>query len=177
MDQIDRELASLLSVEPSPEFRARVRARIASEPLPRSWYFQWRVAAACTAAATAVAVVTMMRVAPTLRPPAAAPPVEYLPSAPVPVVASAPAQLPHPDALPMRRSSPRASNPEVLIDASAKRGLLQLDALVRAGRAQLIFDSEPREPIRDVVITPIEIVPIEIATVSELAGDVEGDQQ
>jgi len=34
---LDREIESLLAVEPSPEFLARVRARVAEEPAPGRW--------------------------------------------------------------------------------------------------------------------------------------------
>ena len=36
--QLDRELDAALGIEPSPEFVARVRTRIASEPEPSRWY-------------------------------------------------------------------------------------------------------------------------------------------
>jgi len=35
--QLDRELESALGVEPSPEFLARVRTRVAAEPAPELW--------------------------------------------------------------------------------------------------------------------------------------------
>ncbi len=54
---IDRELQAALDVDPSPEFVARVRMRIASEPPPRRWGFAWMVVAAGAAAAVVVAVV------------------------------------------------------------------------------------------------------------------------
>jgi hypothetical protein len=46
---LDSELAALLSVEPSVEFVARVRMRIAAEPAPRSWRPSWLLvtASAC----------------------------------------------------------------------------------------------------------------------------------
>jgi hypothetical protein len=37
----ERELETALAVQPSPEFLPRVRARIASEPPPVPWRFQW----------------------------------------------------------------------------------------------------------------------------------------
>jgi hypothetical protein len=48
---VDRALTTALLVEPSPEFLARVRMRIASEPAPSDWRFSWVfVAGACTIA-------------------------------------------------------------------------------------------------------------------------------
>ena len=60
-DDIDRVVATTLAVEPSPEFVARVRMRIASEPAPPDWRFAWMFAAgACTLAiAMAITVVQM----------------------------------------------------------------------------------------------------------------------
>ena len=183
MDPLDRELASLLSVEPSPEFRARVRARIASEPLPRPWYLQGRVAAAGAAAAAFVAGLAVMRVAPA-QPPRPAPPlVENGQAAPVPDVLD-PAtthqlQAPYVATVAVRRRLPRENRPEVLIDASARRGLRQLNALVREGRTRFVFDEEtvPQEPVTAIIVTPIVIEPIAVASVSEQAGDSEGDGQ
>jgi hypothetical protein len=54
---LDREIASMLAVEPSPEFLARVRARVAEEPEPNTWRWSWVVA---TAGAVAVAIVTVI---------------------------------------------------------------------------------------------------------------------
>jgi hypothetical protein len=48
---IDHEIKDALNVEPSPEFLARVRGRIASEPAPSAWRWSWTVFAAVTAAA------------------------------------------------------------------------------------------------------------------------------
>jgi len=43
---LDREIESLLTVEPSPEFVARVRARVADEPEPGRWRTAWLFALA-----------------------------------------------------------------------------------------------------------------------------------
>ena len=40
---LEREVESLLDVDPSPEFVARVRTRIASEPEPSRWRLAWVV--------------------------------------------------------------------------------------------------------------------------------------
>ena len=50
MDALDRELAAALAVDPSPEFVARVRARIANEPAPPSWRIPRLILAAGTLA-------------------------------------------------------------------------------------------------------------------------------
>jgi hypothetical protein len=180
IDQIDQELTSLLSLEPSPEFRARVRARIASEPLPSPWYLQWRVAAAAAAAAlTVVAGVAIMRVAPAPQPRPAALGMENGPAVTARPADPAPAQRAPVAVVVARRAAPRATSPEVLIDASAGRGLRQLDALVREGRTRFVFADESvvQQPVRDIVVAPIVVEPIAVTTLSEPAGDVEGDRQ
>jgi hypothetical protein len=50
---LDREIKELLQIDPSPEFLARVRARVATEPVPGAWRFGW-VPLAGGAAAVAV---------------------------------------------------------------------------------------------------------------------------
>jgi hypothetical protein len=51
----DREIESLLAVEPSPEFVARVRARVAEEPPHRSWG-GWNLSVAVASVALGVIV-------------------------------------------------------------------------------------------------------------------------
>jgi hypothetical protein len=55
---LDREIESLLASEPSPEFLARVRTRVAEEPEPRRWRAPWMLAIAA-GAVTAVVVGTI----------------------------------------------------------------------------------------------------------------------
>jgi hypothetical protein len=56
---IDRALAAALAVEPSAEFVARVRMRIADEPEPASWQFSWMIAAASCTIAVAIVITAM----------------------------------------------------------------------------------------------------------------------
>ena len=56
-ESLDRELAAAIDVEPSPEFLARVRMRLANEPAPSSWRTWWiPIAASIAVAAIAVAI-------------------------------------------------------------------------------------------------------------------------
>jgi len=57
--EIDRALAAALAVEPSAEFVARVRMRIADEPEPASWQFSWMIAAASCTIAVAIVITAM----------------------------------------------------------------------------------------------------------------------
>lgn len=54
---LDRQIQSLMTAEPSPEFLARVRARVAQEPEPGGWRASWLVA---VAGATALVIVVVM---------------------------------------------------------------------------------------------------------------------
>lgn len=57
---LDRELKAMLGVDPSLQFVARVRTRIADEPSPAaSWYGTWRLAASIVAVA-ALAIVAFV---------------------------------------------------------------------------------------------------------------------
>jgi hypothetical protein len=78
---------------------------------------------------------------------------------------------------------PRQRRPaEVLVAASEVRGLRQLAALVRGGRTEFIFPDErvsdaEAEPVRDIVIAPVAVAPIEIATTANVGMTAEGDEQ
>src|SRR5262249_22457580 len=54
---VDREIAAALNVDPSPEFVARVRMRVASEPQPRRWVASGLLAALAAAAVVVAALV------------------------------------------------------------------------------------------------------------------------
>ena len=53
-EALDRELEAALQVEPSPEYVARIRTRLASEPASSPWFDWWWVAGAAAAAAVLV---------------------------------------------------------------------------------------------------------------------------
>ena len=58
---IDREIQAALAVDPSPEFLARVRTRIAAEPPGATTWLPWKLVAAAVMAAIVAAVVVMSR--------------------------------------------------------------------------------------------------------------------
>jgi TonB family protein len=58
---IDREIERALAVEPSPEFVARVRARIASEPPPVAWRVPWIFTAVGATVGAILVVVAVSR--------------------------------------------------------------------------------------------------------------------
>src|SRR5262245_14617938 len=57
---VDQELQKALDVDPSPEFLARVRTRIASEPAPSGWRAWWMLAVGAAAAAAVIAVAMLI---------------------------------------------------------------------------------------------------------------------
>ena len=66
--QLDRELEMALGVEPSPEFTARVRTLIATEPQPSPWRLaSWGRAVAPVAAAAVVGILLAIVVPQVLR--------------------------------------------------------------------------------------------------------------
>lgn len=58
---IDREIQAALAVDPSPEFLARVRTRIAAEPPGLTTWVPWTLVAAAVMAAIVAGVVVMSR--------------------------------------------------------------------------------------------------------------------
>jgi len=62
MDALDRELTAALAVEPSPEFVARVRARIAQEPAPKFWRMPRMLMAGAAMAVVVVVAVAIPRI-------------------------------------------------------------------------------------------------------------------
>jgi hypothetical protein len=144
--QLDRELESALGVEPSPEFLARVRTRVAGEPEVSLWRqalwgrgVQPSVAMALVGVLLAVVVPWLMRseersieravarpadVAAT-RPAEEIPPVHRAPSAVRVVRQSVPTAIA--SEVPLRLSQP-------LFSADERRALLQLVAAVEEGR-------------------------------------------
>jgi len=179
---LERDIERALAVDPSPEFVARVRTRIAEEPAPSSRPFAWRLTAAAFAAAAVMVVVALRpepRVAPTLASVLA--PRSIAESIVVPSVGPAKAgphenARPHEDARPHTSSpvgsgfsrtytSPRA--PAILIDAREMMALQRLIAGVRDARVDLtslLKEAPPApmalQPIDDLAISPITIEPL-----------------
>jgi hypothetical protein len=58
---LEREIERALAVDPSPEFLARVRSGIASEPAAPAWRFSWTLLAAASAVVVVIAAVVTLR--------------------------------------------------------------------------------------------------------------------
>jgi len=172
---LDREIQMLFAVEPSPQFRAGVRVRIANEPAAAERrHLWWLGAAAMTAALTASVIFTPSRPArqnPTLTgrsivdlilPESSTP--RRLPSdGGVPADAASPFRR-----APARPRHTRPAEPEILLAPDETRALRALIAGVHAGRIDLTPVSQATtpdvmelEPIHNLVIAPIAIAPVE----------------
>jgi hypothetical protein len=90
---LDREIEDLLAVDPSPEFLATVRQRIAAEPAPSPWRPWWQPVAAGVGLAAVVAAALLWRSAAPGAPgdAKAIAPMVQRPSAPASETSSAPA--------------------------------------------------------------------------------------
>jgi hypothetical protein len=132
---LDHELRTLLAAEPSPDFIARTRARIAAEPAASWWQWSWTFAmvAAVFVAAIAAAAIARFGVAPVSVPAdgpllAARTIVEASGALVVPFVPRRMARLrPGTTAAAVVVSGfSRTSEPEVLIDPREARALRRL---------------------------------------------------
>jgi len=193
---LERKIEEALGVDPSPEFLARVRARVSSDPTasPSKWYLSWMTAAAGVAA-TALVVAIYVGRAPsdTSRAPAPeATTVVATDASPAPLqtadsgastgldagspVAGQPAR-PRPTAVRAsseRQVQPRAF-PEVLLSSAETQGFETLLGRLRRGELTITVDEqtekvEEAEPA-DLVIAPIRIRPLDSATVTEGAEE------
>ena len=161
---LDREIERALAVNPSPEFVARVRTRIAEEPSPASRGFGWLFAGVATVAAAA-ALVLAVRMASSTRPPATAP---LLTSRSIGSAVVVPAVVPATQSLVSGVSRTAATRtPEPLFDVRETMALQRLIASVRDARVDLsplLNDPMPApmtlQPIDDLVIAPLVIEPL-----------------
>jgi hypothetical protein len=175
---IDEEIREALDVDPSPEFLARVRARIAAEPAPSTWRWSWGLAAACALAASVLVTVVPR--------PHEAKPVTAVPAPPSAIAERSSAAAVSSGGGETRKSpvGPRPiravtqharsaavripkSEPELLIDQREMQTLRRLIEGVRIGRIDLTASQNSRshgpaelEPVADIVIAPLTIEPI-----------------
>jgi hypothetical protein len=175
-ETLEREIEAALAVDPSPEFLARVRARVADEERPTGWPFRWHwVAGTVVTAVVAVLAVYAWREP---EPPAVgrevAPiAVQRHPDAELPAL-TAPAIAGHqPEPAPARPVRPRA--PEVLISEEERRGFqLLLTSLNKQKDARQIEEALAR--VETSGPPWLEISPIVIEPFPQFAAS-EGDAQ
>ena len=159
---LEREIERALAVNPSPEFVARVRTRIAEEPSPASRGFGWLFAGVATSAVAAGVVALVM-----LRPDQRVEPATGLlisrsltSSVVVPMVSQGLDREPRTTNLERHVSEP-------LFDRHETMALQRLIAAVHDARvdlAPLLEEPMPApmtpQPIEDLVIPPLVIEPL-----------------
>jgi hypothetical protein len=186
----DHEIRDALKVDPSPEYLARVRTRIATEPAPSPWRWSLTIAAAgAMAAALVVAVIVSRPAQPIEQRPglvgpgttAATEPAEpsalagpkgpALQETPAPAARSAEAFAPQ-VVSGFSPTVPTKAEPEILLDPAETRALRALIAGVNDGRVDLAaLQRDPsRAPMDLDPIAEIIIAPITIDAIAPLSG-------
>lgn len=182
---LDREIASMLAVDPSPEFLARVRTRVVDEAIPVRWRIRWDLAAAAIVVVVIAAFGVWrsqsepgsdrVRVSDpvAVKPPGGSPPTES--SSPIVRSTTPSANRPlTPLVSDVRTSSPipEARPPIPVVAADDGRAFDRLLATIRDQDVVLVFnDTSPESALSasTLAIAPIAIEPLAIT----LEGDVE----
>lgn len=172
-ESLDAELRAALDVDPSPEFLARVRTRIAAEPASSRWRLAWLMvpAVATSLAALALALFPLREVVPPAAP--MAPTRAVAPSRVAPLAASPAARSrvgPRRTRQPARTIEAARAFPEVVISedeqrafeallAASRRGMLPVRVLSETGGEE----SLPPLPldIEDLVVEPLQLTRLE----------------
>lgn len=184
---LDREIESMLAAEPSPEFVARVRARVAEESEPGRWHVSWMLAAATAVAAAIVALIVWP--SPEVTPASNGPvePPRIAEAAP----AVAPSPLPSPRPVPKRVTAvsggaaaierDRAIDielPEVVLADNEVKTFASLVARIRQSRFDVAIPAAPNPdtPLEVKELPPVE--PLEIEPLVKVAAlQAEGERQ
>jgi hypothetical protein len=180
-DALDRELERALAVDPSPEFAARVRTRIANEPARSPWRASWMFALGAAAVSVVAVIVVQLN-----RGAASVADTPLLAARTIaPYVASGfsrtspePYRSAEAVALQSKRSAKafalQPNDSEILIDPRESMALRGFINGVRGGRVDLrpvLSASVPTAmdlpPIDDIVISPITIEPLAPPTGAE----------
>lgn len=184
---LDREIESLLATEPSPEFLARVRARVAEEPTPNRWRASWMFAAATAVAAAIVALIVW--------PSSEVTPSSNLSVEPPGIVEAAPAiappPLPSPRPVPEQVRTVRAvaaaierdraidiDLPEVVLADNEVKTFASLVTRIRQSRFDVAIPASPNPdtPLEVKELPPVE--PLEIEPIVKVAAlQAEGERQ
>jgi hypothetical protein len=179
---IDEEIRAALEVDPSPEFVARVRTRLATEAAPSAWRWSWAFTTAATVAAAIVVAAALWRPESRAVPrpgavQAAAPKAEAVSqpqeTADATAGLGATAKPRSAKALALQTTAAagldgsRSAAADVLLDPAETRALRQLIAGVRDGQVDLAAAQNSvsptqmdLQPVAEIVIVPITIEPI-----------------
>jgi len=164
-DALDRAIQTALNIEPSPEFLARVRARIAEERPPR----RWTAAIVPVAVAAVLAILVLFAVNTSRRPvseparPATAPREALVSGSAAPTAVREPAAP-----TPVRRSriepSRRAAAAPRLTDEA--RGLQLLVDTINRGSVIVVADDGQSSAQQANEIRRVEVAPLTIPSIS-----------
>jgi hypothetical protein len=156
MNDLDRELTAVLRVEPSPEFAARVRARIATEPGPARWRMP-RLALAAAGVAIAVLAVNVISSRPESTRPAGAPMLPHQSFAAIAPLAVAPPSI----------APRRASRGErYVMPSDVQVSTSEMLALRRLFSGEIVAPPAGELPV-EVVIAPIALDAISMPAIPE----------
>jgi len=184
---MDRSVQSMVAGEPSPQFAARLRARLAEEPAPSAWpMLTWpRIAVAALAAAAAVLLAVLVMRAPERTheslPIAVNPPAQISPVSPEKVAVTPRRTVAGNAAAPnhaiVRRHSEMASlDMEVLVPRGQVSAALALSEAVNAGlidgQQLSALEEKSAEPlaVQALLISPLKTSPLRAADEST-SGD------
>jgi len=166
---LGREIESLLAVEPSPEFLARVRTRIANEPEPSRWRLAW-----IAVPAMGMCVVLFATVLVTWPRPEPAVPIQAVISSPVlpTIVEREPAVEPSrvfARVATQKREQPTAVAdpfPEVVISEDERQAFEQLLLAIEQDRLPVLMraggDAEDSLAPAPLEIDPLTIEPLQV---------------
>jgi hypothetical protein len=177
---LERDLEAMLAVEPSPEFLARVRTRVAAEPATSAWRFQWTFAAVVAASVLIVAVGVWRSLSPAG---------SFEQSAQAPVVAeqATPAvRAIEPDAAPTRAIRPRVARviarperrdvqlPAVIVAENETRAFAMLMTNIRRARYELSLPtvSERKDPLAVDEMPKLAPVTVDLIEIRPIADSV-----
>jgi hypothetical protein len=167
MDPLERQIAEAVNVDPSPEFVARVRARVAAEDTP---VVRWRMSPFLVAGATVAVIMITVWVTRIDRAPVQTPPV-----AGVDIPLAAPVHVANrTTAPPLVRTAHSRPQPlaQLIIASDDIRGLRRLSDLLRNGTVALPFDDVRSSPVKEIAVAPIDIAPLTVASIGQ-----QGDEQ
>ena len=180
---LDGEIRAALDVDPSPEFLARVRTGIASEPRQAAWRWPWMFAAAgamATLIAIAIVVSGPHEVSSVL--PADRTPLQARTVAPfsqiVPVASGFSRTERSAEAFALRPAAHQPPEPEILIDPRESMALRRLIAGTREGTLDLSAALQATTPTT-MDLPPLSEIAIPVITIDPITphGGEEGARQ
>ncbi len=187
LTRIDVELASAFRLEPSPDFLARVRSRLATDPATSRSILGWRVAVAAASVAVVILAVGLFLLpgsskrgsgSSTAAAPRSLPRQATLPTPAPDARTPAPKDSSPLPASATRRMAPhrvraalavnaRSEEPEVLVPASQRIAIRELMQMLNAGTLDEKILAEPKEITHsDVSVTPIVVEEVAVPAIT-----------